>query len=395
MPSPYLDHQLITLYKNSVTQRIFGPVLAGESPFETIFHKPINSVDPARDNLMRNAGPAANNMPPVSQKMVQRLTTVIAQAAFGNGSTREDLFRDVTIRGHRHAGIMTIGQFMALSAADQLATIDQAWMKVCTKKSYNKLSSEMYEPTAAVVEEQGTPVPSGAIPGPGNSMTVGYFNEGRVPDAFKGLGVGFRVDGSGANTAGSIQRVLRDGMTTQLKNRPLMYDTKGWEVEGTTVDLDTNAPRVWSTKNDLFNESAVCVARNLYGATAFPTREMTDTEAVLWAVDVRGLIGFDTETYQTTLGANRQWRPGEKAYKKIPVSRLIGYTRFDKTGAPPEGGWRFRIPAPAAWTFIGDWNRPAQMNPGSREARVVAYVNAQLAAWAGPERTISGAYDFA
>ena len=37
MPSPYLDHQLITLYKNSVTQRIFGPVQENESPFVTNF----------------------------------------------------------------------------------------------------------------------------------------------------------------------------------------------------------------------------------------------------------------------------------------------------------------------------------------------------------------------
>ena len=394
MPSPYLDHHLITLYKNSVTQRIFGPVQANESPFVTNFLKPIDSFDPPRSNLMRNAGAPANNMQPVSLKMLQRLATIIAQAAFGNGSTREDLFRDVTIRGQRHAGIMTIGQFMALSAGDQLAAIDQAWLKVCTKKAYSKLSSQMYEPTAAVVAPQNTPVPSGAVPGPGATMAVGYFNQGRVPDAFTGLGVGFRVDGSGDNIADSIQRVLRDGMTTQLKNRYLMYQIKGWEVEGTTVDLDTNAPRVWSTKNDLFNESAVCVARNLYGATAFPTREMED-EALLWAVDVRGLIGFDTETYQTTLGANRQWRPGEKAYKKIPVANLIGHVRMQKTGAPEGGGWRFRIPAPAAWTFLGDWNRPGQMNAGSRELRVRDYVNAQLAAWSGPERIISGAYDFA
>lgn len=392
--SPALNSQLVTLYKNSLTAAFIGPLAdgAGHREFVTEMLKPIDSFDPAKRDLMQNGGPRAGNLPAVQFKMLQRLTTIIAQAAFGNGSTRPDLFRDVVIRGRTIAGIMTIRQFMELNAADQLAAIDLAWTRVCTKRSYNKLSREMYEPTQTTVAPTTDPVPSGAIPGAGTGMTVGYVNAGRVPDAFTGLGVGFRVDGSGENTQGSIDRILAGGMTTQLKNRYLMYNIKGWEVEGTTVDLDTNAPRVWATKNDLFNESAVCVSRNLYGATAFPLREMED-EALLWAVDIAGLRGFDTERYQMEGG--RQWRPGEKAYKIVPKSKVIGYVKFRKLGAPPEGGWRFRVPLGAAWTFVGDWANTNSTSSTSREAQVRAYMTAQLTAWSGPDRTITGAYDFA
>ena len=391
--SAALDSQLVTVYKNSMTSLFVGPLADGaRREFVTDLLKPIDSFDPVKGNLMRNGGPQAANLPPVQFKMLQRLTTVIAQAAFGNGSTRVDLFKDVIIRGRKMAGVMTIRQFMTLDPADQLAAINQAWEKVCTKKSYGRLSRQMFEPNRAVVAPTESPVPSGAVPGAGTGMTVGYVNAGKLPDAFTGLGVGFRVDGSGPNTQGSIDRILASGMTTQLKNRYLMYNLKGWEVEGTIVDTDTNAPRVWATKNDLFNESAVCVSRNLYGATAFPLREMED-EALLWAVDIAGLRGFDTETYQ--MAGGRQWRPGEKAYKIVPQSNVIGYAKFTKLGAPAEGGWRFKIPLGTTWTFLGEWATPGSTSSTSREAQVRAYMTSQLAAWSGPDRTITGAFDFA
>jgi hypothetical protein len=381
------DAQLVSIYKNEVMRRV---VAGGNTSFVRELLKPIDSFDPPKRTFM--TAPPQGGLPPVQDKMVQRLTTIIAQAAAGNGSTKDDLFRDVVIGGTTYPGIMTIKQFMQLTVAQQLAVIDMAWNRVCKKAAYDRLSREMYEPTAGTVAPKKDPVPSGAIPGSGNGMAAGYFNAGRVPDAFTGLGVGFRVDGSGANIAATTDRVLKEGMTTQLKNRYLMYTIKGWEVQGTTVDLDTNAPRVWRTKDDLFNESAVCVSRNFYGATAFPMREMAD-EALLWAVDVGGLIGYDTEKHQIGLG--RQWRPGEKAYKKIDTSRLIGYVKITKTGAPAEGGWKFKIDAGTSWTFLGGFANPNSFNATSREAQIRKYVTDQLTAWSGPERTISGDYDFA
>jgi hypothetical protein len=384
-----LDAQLVSIYKNSMNYLPIGPLMPGaRREWVQEFLKPIDSFDPAKRTLMTTQ---AGSLAPVNFTMLQRLTTVIAQAAAGNGSTKEDLFRDVTVGGQTFAGIMTIRQFMALTAQQQLAVIDVGWNRVCRKKAYDKLSREMFEPNKPEIAPTIDPVPSGVVPD-GMGMKVGYFNEGRVPDAFTGLGVGFRVDGSGSNIGDTITRVTNQGMTTQLKNRHLMLNIKGWEVGGTTVDRDTNAPRIWSTKDDLFNESSVCISRNFYGATAFPLREMED-DALIWAVDVGGMIGFDTEAYQKLIG--RHWRPGEKAYKFVNPSRVIGYARFTKLGAPGAGGWSFKIAPGTTWTLVGNWAGAANALAGSREAKVITYINDQLTAWAGADRTISGAFDFA
>jgi hypothetical protein len=392
MPVAKLTDALTKVYKNEVRMAVQGPLMPNERrTFEFDLLKPIDSINPDVGVLMRSNGPNGG-LRPVREQTLQRLTTVIAQAAAGNGSSVHDIFKDAPVGTRVVQGNMTIGQFMGLSDMEQMQVVNLGWDRVCKKKAYNQLAREMFEPTSVTIAPSGPPVPSGAIPAAGNGMVAGYVNQAKVPDAFTGLGVGFRVDGSGSNIAGTIDRILKEGMTTQLKNRYLMFSIKGWEVQGTTVDLDTNAPRVWRTKDDLFNESAVCVSRNFYGATAFPLRESTD-EALLWAVDVGGLIGYDTEDHQVRLG--RQWRPGEKAFKRIAPSRLIGYARFNKLGAPPEGGWRFKIPTGTTWTFLNAYANPGSYNQNSREAQIRSYVTNQLTAWSGPDRTISGAFDFA
>lgn len=391
-----LENKLISVYKNSYTlsPSFIGAMLPGQVRGAPSFLKPIESVNPDYGPLMTGGVPVAN-LAPVQYAMLERLTTAIAQAAFGNGSTTEDLFRDTVVNGKKIAGVMTIRQFMALSGHEQLAVINQAWEKVCTKKAYNKFVFQMDEPQSTVVAAATQPVPSGTIPTRDGQYKAGHVNASGVPDAFTGLGVGFRVDGSGPNCQRDIDRVIHDGMTTQLQNRYLMYTIKGWEVQGTVVDLDTSAPRVWSTKKDLFNESAVCIARNLYGATAFPAREF-EGDAVLWATDVSGLVGFDTEQYQQTLEGNKQWRPGEKAFCRIPSGNVIGYVKFKKLGAPAAGGWKFQIPPDARWKLLPGWEAPLGVrNIRGRTDQVRDYITAQLEAWRGVEHTITGAYDFA
>jgi hypothetical protein len=116
--------------------------------------------------------------------------------------------------------------------------------------------------------------------------------------------------------------------------------------------------------------------------------------AVLWAVDVSGLVGFDTEEYQKTL--NRQWRPGEKAYSSIPAANVMGHAFFEKCGGSDQGGWTFKIPADAKWTWRSGWEPPLGFaNIKGRSARARDYATAQLEAWRGVERVITGAYDFA
>jgi len=403
-----LAKPLEDVYKNLAL--CAGPLMLGQSPSDLeMLLTPIESIDPVLGALMKNGVPAAN-LAPVEEKMIKRLTTVIAQTAFGNGSSRNEIFNNVVVNGTRRNGKLTIGQFMGLTPQRQLEVIDLGWTRVCLQKVYNKASSAMYEPTDVVIQDQDDPVPSGVVPSStavrvvdgGGKLRVGYLDEQNRPRAYTGLGVGFRVDGSGDGCDRDIARVKQFGMTTQLKNRYLMYNIKGWEVEGTVVDRDTSAPRVWRTKDDLFNESAVCISRNLYGATAFPTRELKDP-AVLWATDISGLVGFDTEAHQLTL-PNRNWRPGEKAYMWIPPARVIGYVRFEKLGCTGAGGWKFKIPANATWTFLPGWDPNAQPRPGPgsfaqasplHSSQKVEYVVAQLEAWRGVEYEIAGTFDFA
>jgi hypothetical protein len=202
--------------------------------------KPIFSIEATYDTVMRNGG--GGILPPVNQRILQCLTTVIAQVSVGNGSSMGEVFSDIVIKGQRFAGPMTVRQFMGLDAMGQMAVINTGWDRICTKKAYDKASFQMWEPSALAVDATTTPVPSGAVPGPGTSMLAGYRGETGLPDAFSDLGVGFRCDGSGDNCERDIERVLRDGMTTQLKNEWLMRNVKGWEVQGTTVDLKHERP---------------------------------------------------------------------------------------------------------------------------------------------------------
>lgn len=393
---PLYDRQLVSIYKNFAMVTAEGPPNWNQDrpdarPQIKELLKPIFSIIPEYSNILRN-GVLAANLPPVQSTIIGCLLTVIAQAAAGNGSDTVALFRDTNVGTRTINGVMAVREFMTLNPREQLAAIDQAWNKVCTKKQYNCFTSSMFEPTEPIVPLGKKPLPSGVIPTQGGGLALGYVDSNGIPNAFTDLRVGFRTDGCGDNCQRDIDRVLDEGMTTQLKNLYLMQNIKGWEVQGTVVHRDTAAPRVWTTKDDLFNESAVCVARNLFGATAFPTREFIGP-AVLWAVDVSGLVGFDTEEHQKSLNGNRQWRPGEKAYYSIPPANVIGYVRMEKLGTSSQGGWSFKIPANAAWTYRRGWQPPI-LESGGRETKVRKYITDQLNAWRG-EHTIDGAYDFA
>ena len=201
-----------------------------------------------------------------------------------------------------------------------------------------------------------------------------------MANAFTKLGVGFRVDGMESNgKIDSIERITKEGINAQVLNSWFMLNVRHMNVEGTAIALDTAAPRIYKRAQDLFNETAVCVARSLFGATAFPERETQGT-VCLWAVDVTGLSGFDTEKYQNSLGGDKQWRPGEKAYRMIPKERVIGYIKVNRQGAPSDGGgWKFQIPHDMAWTFLN----------GTAAQRY--YCTTELEAWRGPAHVVSGA----
>lgn len=328
---------------------------------------PLNCFRPARGrvpsghDLLR----AGLNPPPVSQEMAEKLLSALASIINGDNERARLVTNAVTIRAFRN---MTLPQ--------QIAVINDIWNANTTPHRFTTPPTAMSDPEGAGIGGNG-PLPSSLCPNaPGSNVFVKRLRG----QPFREFGVGFRIDGS---NAGSVARVTASGMTQQRLNEPFMLGpSRGLRLAG-TVMADQRFARVWTGNDDIFNESAVCVSRNFFGATAFPLRE-TVGPAYLWAVNCTYLPGFDTEGHQIGLPNARQWRPGEKAFSFIPASRVIGYVEIQRNGAPPTGGWRFQIAPGATWTYI---------NAVSNQQR--AYIEAELAAWRGGNYTIPNTFDFA
>lgn len=305
----------------------------------------------------------------VGEPTLRCLVTALAHA------DKEQMFHDMQGR------LGSIGRFMGLSVEGQMALIDQVWNSCTNQMNYNVASADMYEQAGDTAANR-EPLPSTLRPNPSGPLP---FRRGTEALPFRNLGVGFRVDGTfdQQGNCDSIDRITNAGMRAQVLNDAFMLNVKRMDVRGTTIALNTHAPRVWVTSQDIFNETAVCVSRSLFGATAFPERNTDNKEVCLWAVDVQGLIGFDTEQYQLNLPGNRNWRPGEKAYRAIPAGNVIGYARIKRYRGSDQGGWSFEVSPTARWQFIN----------GTNDQR--DYCRNELGAWAGKRWTVSGDWDFA
>ncbi len=312
----------------------------------------------------------------IQEQTLQKLITVLCQ-------TEVQGLLDTTLA----CGI-TVKAFLKSGQVGQMATINALWNECTTAGEYNKLQSEMEDNTNPV-NASSEQLPSSIHPnrvGLGNDVTT--FKLGRAGMPFKTLGVGFRVEGSddikGKGTDWHINRVVNGGMWPQVTLDALMMGN-GYNVSGTVVSMGSSlAPRLNVTQKDLWNESGICVARSFFGATAFPYRETTG-QVILWALDVSGLIGFDTEKYQDqNKTANGAWRPGEKCFPRIDESRILGWVLVDKLGNG-NNGWEFQLPANAKWG-------KTQAQPKTAQA---LYIEEELAAWAGTKVRVPTAYDFA
>lgn len=327
--------------------------------------RPLESYSPARPPQWPGGRAALHDHPGgIDHLCARRLLTALAAAPLG-GHAVPPLLAGMTIRA-----------FRARTPQQQLAFIDQLWNALTTAHPFHTAIGQMLEPGGGDGGGDG-PLPSSWCPKPG-----GGFHKRVLGHPFRDLGVGFRVDGA---DQGSIQRVLQQGMTQQRLNLAFMEQRRGQDLTG-TVAADQHRARVWTGNHDIFNETAVCVSRNFFGATAFPERTTVHDAnqfAVLWAVDCSGLNGFDTEGHQNALPNSRQWRPGEKAFQAIPAGRMLGWVPVRRHGAPAGGGWSFAIHHTAQWTFTG------QPTPRQR-----AYLVGELAAWRG-NHTIPAAWDFA
>jgi hypothetical protein len=304
---------------------------------------------------------------PVDDVTVGLLMTALAAAPLGN----DRLVQAVT-------GTMTVGQFKQATGPNRLAFINALWDALATAHAFTTRWDQMTDsPHAAPTGTQ--PLPSSWCPTAKGATT---YRKRAGGQPWRELGVGFRVDGG---DQGAVNRVIGQGMTQQRLNESFMVNFRGQKIGGTTLDDDTQA-RVWTGNHDIFNETAVCVSRNFFGATAFPERT-TDHRgseySLLWAVSCLGLTGFDTEGYQLGLPGARQWRPGEKAFRVVPRDRVLGYVKIHRRGAAATGGWSFDIADDANWTICG--------TPTVRQRQ---YMMDELSAWRG-RHVIPAQFDFA
>jgi hypothetical protein len=316
---------------------------------------------------------ALEGVPLVTQ---QRLLSVLASLDKGNDRAINAI-----------CAAMTVGQFVDAAEPIRLAFINRLWDAVATPHAFNTLAANMV--CSPIATDDGRrPLPSSWCPVGGGK--VGCHKRLVNEEPWRRYGVGFRVDGTNST---SITRILASGMTQQWQNTAFMQEKRGLVVAGTTI-ANPGAARFWTASQDIFNETAVCVSRNFFGATAFPERSSpyplastVDADAqgffLLWAVDCMGLAGCDTEQIQLNLPGARHWRPGEKAFPAISRERIIGYVTIRRTGSPPEGGWSFGISAEAKWTICG---HPTTLQ--------LDYIQGELDAWRGLHN-ISPKWDFA
>lgn len=283
--------------------------------------------------------------------------------------------------------IFKVSDFNAKTNAQQRAFIDEIWKRLVDYRIPTTKAEAMVEHDGPA-EEAWTPLPSSLAPSEPDAANVTLIRRDNRK-IWQQYRIGFRVEGSRSATADDMTRIRQRGPSPLLHNRALMRSLRGWCADDTYVE-QRDRIFLWWGNEDVLNESATCVSRSLFGATALPKRDF-DTAAnglqfhYLLAIDCSGHIGADSEAWQQARGAASVWRPGEKAFLTLDQHHVIGWTRLLKE-APPggKGGWRFRLPD-NSWNWI---KMPSK--------EVQDYLTLELRAWrANRWYNVSGAYDFA
>lgn len=320
---------------------------------------------------------ASSNAWPIQEGVLRKLMTALAQT-----ETQKMLATSL-------ANGITCDAFLKMTVPKQYDVINALWEESTELGAYNVETEAMVDNNNAVDEGDGQ-LPSSIHPDGPAIGTVRTFKRGPVDRPFTKFGIGFRVEGSGTDEKlkKHIARITTDGMRAQVTIPWLMLEN-GNDVDGTVISGNVLAPRLNKTAKDLWNESGVCVARSFFGATAFPLRKTggdnKPENVLLWAVDVEGLVGYDTESYQlgkVDAKGNGPWRAGEKCYKRIHKHRILGYVVVQKLGDAC-GGWSFKV-TDAKWTRAG----------GTVVARAGSYLDDELAPWVGRTVEVTTNYDF-
>lgn len=288
-----------------------------------------------------------------------------------------------TSAGYEAVAFTRIRDFNDKTDAEQKDFVDEIWKRLVDYRIPDTKTEAMVEHNGAA-EASLTPLPSSLAPSDPNSANVTLIRRDARP-IWKQYGIGFRVEGARAAGNDDMARILAHGPAPLLHNRALMRSIRGWAADGTYIE-QRDRIFFWWGNEDVLNESATCVSRSLFGATALPDRQ-TDTAAegkefhYLLAVGCAGQTGTDTEAWQLKRGAKSVWRPGEKAFLGVGAANVLGWTKLLKE--PNAKGWRFRLPE-NAWNWI---NRPS--------GEIQDYLTLELRAWRSEQwYNVDGAYDF-
>lgn len=350
-----------------------------DSPLSDLFVA--GSLDPTMlryDKPLMNLIKATPNFQQPQERMVQKLVTALAQCEHQHTLPNS------------HTRAISVSQFLQSGPVGQMNTVNAVWDECTVSVAYDKKTEQMYEPAGDLALLGKSQLPSSVHPVRDRTMHSKTFVRGNGGQPFTKLKVGFRVEGS-ANSKkgesvskldGDIKRILEKGMVPQVTIDWLMM-MNGKDIDGTKIALDTTKARLNIEQKDLWNESGVCVARSFFGSTAFPLRDHVGP-ALMWALDVTDLTGYDTEGWQLSnpgAGAG-PWRPGEKCYAKVPADRILGYVVIEKQG-DEGGGWKFTVPRGSKWQSVGF--------PTIAQGK---YIEEELAAWDGITSTVPTLYDF-
>lgn len=163
------------------------------------------------------------------------------------------------------------------------------------------------------------------------------------------FGIGFRSE-----TLADLQRILDFGIQPLYKSVGIA-EGLGHKIKGTIMDTAVRQGEMalWKKNQDAVGNTAICISRNLLGATKFPEPQYS---GVICTFAVRpSKPGFDTETWQKTLGNKAVWRPGEKLFPGIDKADIIAYTKVEKSAGSLDDDarmWGFKF-LEDNWTFLG------------------------------------------
>jgi hypothetical protein len=243
--------------------------------------------------------------------------------------------------------LWSIREFRKLDSIGQFEVINKLWDILTTAYPFDQQPRDMFEPEydSRLEYRKTIPLPTSWCPKPESPSEYYQRAKGKK---WNQLGVGFRIEGGWAELSDTLGRLDKNGMTQWRQNKELMAKMSGFYIEGTQIGKELDKVRFWNGNYDILNQTAVCVSRNFFGATAFPERK-SQGEYVLFALDCYNLKGFDTEKKQMEHG--KQWRPGEKAFQQIPFKNVIGWVCIRRCGCDPGGGWEFEIGQNVKWNY--------------------------------------------